>query len=375
MKSNKPKSNKTNHPRSTKTNQPRNNVDFVKNKQKLESIYNKAINHINKDKNIKHNPMYKYIAGLIDFDANSKSVPTPLLPFPVHLKTVRTNTLMQVNANGNLGIFLQPAALQYETASQPDSPLMFQNAASYDPADVATLETGLTSILEPQIGADLSPTYFAGVRVQSFHAKFFVTGVNAYNKQGTIHLMESVKAGAYSGSLSTILPVDNIVYGPSHEIYKQIEVANMDPSIALQYNYFPISNNNLADTFKTPNGAAPSTITEAKGFALLVSGADALTKIRMEVEVTYECVVQPNYVNTYSIEYPSVFTNSEPMLNYLNQHFNVRISTRYNQKFGGSIVDNVVRKVTRQEKEMLDFSDTSSFHTANSKSNLSFVVK
>jgi len=299
----------------------------VVNQRILENRLNKAINETRQiSKNIQHTPLYKYIAGLIDFDEVARSNLTPMLPGKYHLKTVRLTQTYQVNANGNLIMLFQPYYMTEPDSTSTQGYCMYNNSAAYDPS--STSATGTATLITDFLTAlNLTSTIMPRVRTQSMHLRFHLTGVSNLNKQGTIHLMETLISNRNSSAAyETTL---NIPYAPLCEVYRQVEIANMDLSCAMQYNFFPLSNSHVISQFNdVTNRIATSAfdVDPNKIFALIVSGAAAGTKIRMEAELTAECEVEKGYINTYPIEYTKCFIDSEPTMCFLNQHPELRIS-------------------------------------------------
>jgi hypothetical protein len=318
------------------------------NERILQNRIAKAINMTKRiSGDIHHSPLYKYIAGLIDFDHVARSSLTPLLPGKYHLKTIRLTQTYQVSSSGNLKITFQP-----EYMTKPDSTSTFCYASyndnvAYDPTSV--VPTGLEDrITDFATALNLTETIMPRARTQSMHLKFHLTGVSNLNKQGTIHLMETLVST--SDALGGWAKTFNIPYAPLCEVYKQIEIANMDLSGAMQYNYFPLSNAFVLDQFNDVTNTTSSVISDVrpnKIFALIISGAAAGTKIRMEAELTAECEVENGYINTYPIEYTKCFIDSESTMCFLNQHPNLRINTTTNS--GVRFLPTVFKEVNRQQ--------------------------
>jgi len=303
-----------------------------------------------------------YLAGLIDFDNSARSYLTPLTTGAKHLKTVRVNSSLTLNASGHGMLNLQPKYLASTAGASPASPIFYCNDNAYDP--YATSSTSLPGPpdLTVATAAGLLDTEIPNARVQSLHCKFTLSGVSNLNKKGTIHLMETSSAYKWvtTGGASYIdpmIPLHNINEAPSHEVHRIVEIANMDSAVVMQYNYFPLTNANLNDEFLHVGTSASfgDSGDTFKNFTLIVAGADTTTVVRCEYEVTYECTVASPFVNTYPVQFGKCFVNSEAALNLLNQQHEARISVKnYRHK---PIVNYVVTKQATEEKENLLFAN------------------
>lgn len=377
----------------TRKNNKNTNKMVKRNNNNNKVYYNSTRNQVDLDRRIKQaiqltkaprsnliqTPLYKYIAGLIDFDEVAPSTLTPLTPGKKHLKTVRATQTITVNASGNLIIALTPAFVTRCDAASTYYYMYHDNSAPYDPND-ATGATGTptkNNIITSSLALDL--TQISKIRTGSLHMRFRLSGVSNLNKQGTIHLLETVATdGNSTGPLKSTF---NIPYAPLCEVYKSIEIANMDLTSHIQYNYFPLANTDILSDYNSVANVISSLATSNpyKQFALIVSGAAVGTSIKIDLECTAECEVERNYINVFPVNYSNCFMDSNPTLQYLNQHHDLRIQTK--QKSNNYIVPTVLKTVTNQQKEMVlsDLNDSlfniSSISQSRANSGISRIIK
>jgi hypothetical protein len=334
---------------------------FEKQKELQDRIARAVVATTRQSTKVVSTPLYKYIAGLIDFDHNARSQLTPLSCGKLHLKTVRINKTIGVSSTGNLKISIAPKYVaMYDNTSTANN-FKYDNSAAYDPTIVTGGGTSV-AITELAAACNLDELIMPKVRVQSLHIKFSLTGMSNLNKKGTIHLMESTSADYYNNSdYATEL---NIPYGPVSEVYKGIEIANMTGNSDIQYNYFPMSTADLNNDFTSVDVETTSTGTvhaPFKLFGFIINGADTSTQVRMEIEATLECEVVPAYINTYPIAYSTCFIDSNPTVNLLNQYHDLRISTG---TLATNKIQSAVMRIGNENKMMLN----STFQNNNNRS-------
>jgi len=277
----------------------------------------------------KFEPFSKYVHMLLH--ENSPKVVTPLTPHKVFLKRVYYQDTLQVNANGHACIVIPMNTLSIHGSTATASPVLYMNQAGYDPD--ATSGMALTGGWNTAIlaGTNLVNTAIANARVASAHVSFQITGVSNLNKQGTIHMAETIESSYYIGNASDTQYNELALYRcavpklPKFSKYKSIEIVNMGPDSAIEYHYIPISNRGMLQNFhdiSTPTaGAANSFVNEVgKVFNLTVRGAAAGTTIRARYEINFECDVYTDYINDYPPQYSRCFVDSEPTLCLLNQN-------------------------------------------------------
>lgn len=357
-------------------------INSKTNQRDLDRRINAAIKMIEQPRaRLAQTPLYKYIAGLLDFNEVAPSMLTPLTPGKKHLKTIRVTQTIPVSSAGALFIGIVPDKSASVASTSTYFFYGYNNAATYDPNDT----TGTTgTVTKSSVIADalsLSSTSIPYVRLNSLHMRFKLTGVSNLNKQGTIYLMETLVNDA-----STIAPsaaTFNIPYAPLCEVYKSMEIVNMDLNAHMQYNYFPLSNQSLA----TDHDAVTSYTTSStygglyKQFALIVSGAAVGTSVKIDLEMDVECEVERGFVNTYPVSFSNCFLDSNPTLQYLNQHPDLRIQTM--KKRNINFLPTVFNQVATQQKELVLFKspfdlrseDSSAYSVPKSMNSRRFVVK
>lgn len=319
-----------------------------KNIEKAQNYYNEV--------NESFTPFSKYLHCILH--ENSPVVPTPLTPGKVFIKTVRYQDTLTVNSSGALAVVLQPAVLgRFENSTQGGtaSPFLYMNQTSYDPD--ATTASGLTGgwTLTPIDEVNVDYTNIDALRVHSMHLTIQMTGVNNYDKKGTIHLAEQSNDRYYYGDSADFTYNEDLVQRfcisrlPKCEKYKSVEIVNMDSASELEYHYFPLSNRDLKAQYISPtinsgSGYATEDTGLFKMFAFIVRGAAAGTTFRFKYEWNLELDVSIDGVNTYPPKYSRCFVDSEPTLCMLNQ--NVDYSIRTNVKEGH--IDKTVYKEIQQ---------------------------
>jgi hypothetical protein len=237
---------------------------------------------------------------------------------------------------------MSPHLLSFFGTTSTASPFLYMNQANYDPEAVSGLNlTGgwnLETISGNGIGLDSAALLRA--RLSSMHVQFQLTGVNNYDKKGTIHLAETIQDTHYYGHVTDSINNELFCYQaaipklPKFNKYKSIEIVNMDSESALEYHYVPTTNEFLLGQlndvgFMSGTGGLAAI---GKQFALIVKGAAVGTTIRARYELTFEAEVATEHVGTYIPYFSRCFVSSEPTLQLISQ--NPDYAIRINQKQG-----------------------------------------
>jgi hypothetical protein len=219
---------------------------------------------------------------------------------------------------------------------------MYCNETAYNPDAISglALEGGWNTDIVA--GINLLSAAFSNVRTSSAHVTFQITGVSNLNKQGTIHMAETVETGYYSGTAADTTYGESAVERcavsrlPKFEKYKSIEIVNMGPDSVLEYHYMPLTNRDLLTSYVDLAAVTTSSNTDfvnelGKVFNLTIRGAAAGTTIRAKYEITFECDVLTDYINDYPPQYSRCFVDSEPTLCLLNQNADYVIRSNIKQ--------------------------------------------
>jgi len=214
--------------------------------------------------------------------------------------------------------------------------ILYVNEAAYNPTSTSNALTGgwNTNIVGTN-GINLNTSAFTNGVMQNFHVQFELTGVSTLNKQGQIHLFEDQWDLAYSGnSLDTNIselvanayPVQDL---PKCKHYKSVEIANMDSSNHLVYNYIPPrAYANPAIMPITALTASGSTVIDTnKYFGCIVTNAAVGTTLRIKYDMVIELVVENDFICDYPPVYSKTYINPDPLLNYCASQTDLIIQT------------------------------------------------
>jgi hypothetical protein len=357
---------KKSQPKRAKNNQTDNNI---KNAKAFLSDEVKIYKEINKAKQdfanafTKFEPLSSYINTLLHRDM--PPVLTPLTPIKAHLRRSKFQHELIVNASGALAVLIPFKFLSQQDFNSTVTTSMYMNQAAYNPSSDAQvgLVGGWTTQLTDSSGLGLDVTLFGRRRIASAHVQVSMTGVNNYDKKGTIHIAEdwntTIRAGSSTDTADNefFLNDYSIADLPKMVNYKVIDIVNMSSDTLIQYNYIPETNQNLISQYVAYNSSgiygSGTNIEPFKVFAFIVSGAAVGTTFRFNYQIDVECEVDVDYVNSFPIQYSKIFHNSEPLIRLLSQN-----------------VDNVISLSTKSSSPVFQlYKDMDEINTVNRANN------